>query len=298
MRLSANTNPLFKAFGLEKTIDIFAGAGFDAMDLSAYESEFFTDVHDKEYYVGIKKYAQSKGLVFNQAHAPHGSSFADEEKTAKRFEEIVTSMKNASYLGVEHIIVHPCQHLIYDDEGNPERLFEYNMDFYKRLIPYCEEYGIKVAVENMWQYPGVISHSTCSKPDEFIRYVDELNNDCFVACLDIGHCVLVREKPDDFIRALGNERLKCLHVHDVDGLYDIHAMPYLGIADWDKITKALAEIDYQGDFTYEVRPFAARSEECGYKRKLPEELFADFYKLMSATGRYLIGKIEEMKKEL
>lgn len=298
MRLSANTAHLYNSFGIEKTIDIMAEAGFDAMDLSAFSNEFCTDMYDKNHFLEMRKYAQDKGICFNQAHAPHGSSFTDEAKTRERFNEIVTAMKISSYLGIETIIVHPCQHLIYDDEKNPEKLFEYNMDFYKKLIPYCEEYGIKVALENMWQYPGVISHSTCSKPDEFIRYVDELNNDCFVACLDIGHCVLVREKPDDFIRALGNKRLKCLHVHDVDGFYDIHTMPYLGIADWEKITKALAEIDYQGDFTYEVKPFAARSEECGYKRKLPEELFADFYRLMSATGRYLIGKIQEMKKEL
>ena len=50
------------------------------------------------------------------------------------------------------------------------------MKFYKSLIPYCEEYGIKVAVENMWQYPGMISHSTCSRPEEFIRYIDELDS--------------------------------------------------------------------------------------------------------------------------
>ena len=30
------------------------------------------------------------------------------------------------------------------DEGNPEKLFEYNMEYYKKLVPYCEEYNIKV----------------------------------------------------------------------------------------------------------------------------------------------------------
>lgn len=297
MRLSANTRHLCKAFGLEKTVDIFAESGFDALDFSLYEEKFINGELGREYFVDIRKYAQNKGLVFNQAHAPCGSSFKDEEKTAKRFEEIVTAMKNASYLGVENIIVHPCQHLIYDDEGNAEKLFEYNMDFYKKLIPYCEVYGIKVALENMWQYPGVASHSTCSRPDEFIRYIDELNNDCFTACLDIGHTVLVREKPDDFIRALGNNRLTCLHVHDSDGFYDLHAMPYLGIVDWEKIIKALAEIDYKGDFTFEVVPFAAQCESCGYHRKMPADLYPAFYKMMASTGKYIIKKIDETKKK-
>ena len=73
------------------------------------------------------------------------------------------------------------------------------MKFYRRLLPYCEEYGIKIAVENMWQYPGMISHSTCSRPEEFIQYVDGISSQWAVACLDIGHTVLVREQPDEFI---------------------------------------------------------------------------------------------------
>ena len=86
------------------------------------------------------------------------------------------------------------------------------MEFYRSLIPYCEEYNIKVALENMWQYPRTISHSTCSRPAEFVKYMDELNNPCFVACLDVGHAMLVKEKPDDMIRALGGQRLQALHM--------------------------------------------------------------------------------------
>lgn len=297
MRLSTNIRPLHNAFGFEKAIDIIAQSGFDAMDFSATIEEFYTDAHDNDYYIEIKKYANDKGLVFNQAHAPYATSFKDEEKTKERFNDIVTAMKNASLLGVENIIVHPCQHLIYCDEGNPEKLFEYNMEYYKKLVPYCEEYNIKVALENMYQYPGMISHSTCSQTDEFIRYIDELDNDCFVACLDTGHSLLVREQVDDAIRALGGKRLKCLHVQDADGIYDLHTMPYLGIIDWDKVMKALAQIDYTGDFTYEVTPLASTSESCGYKRKLPIELFPDFYRLMGSTGKFLINKFNEYKKE-
>ena len=62
--------------------------------------------------------------------------------------------------------------------------------------------------------------------------------------------------------------------------------------------KALAQIDYTGDFTYEVVPLASTSESCGYKRKLPIELFPDFYRLMGATGRFLINKFNDYKKTL
>lgn len=283
MKLSTTTGRFHRIFGFEKAIDYLAEAGYDALDFSQFDKEIYSVDYGKEYYTEIKKYAEDKGLFFNQSHAPFGSSFEDEERTQKRFDEIVTAIKRASYLGVKNIIVHPCQHLKYDVEGNPERLFEYNMEFYKKLIPYCEEYGIKVALENMWQHTGMINHSTCSRPEEFIRYVDELNNDCFVACLDIGHAALVREDPDEFIKKLGNKRLQCLHVHDVDGADDSHTLPFFGVVNWEKVMKALAEIDYKGDLTFEADYFM---------NDKPDVLLPECAKLMAKTGKHLIFRYE------
>ncbi len=288
MKLSSTTDHLQKAFGLEKSVEILAAVGYDAIDFSQFDKSIYEADFGKDYYTEIRKLAESKGVYFNQSHAPFASSFQDEEKTEKRFGEIVEAIKRASYLGVESIIVHPCQHLEYAKEGNPERLFEYNMEFYKKLIPYCEEYEIKVAVENMWQYTGYINHSTCSRPDEFIRYIDELNNDCFVACLDIGHAALVREDPDEFIKKLGNKRLKCLHVHDVDGTNDSHTLPYYGKINWEKVMKALAEIDYKGDLTFE--------SDDGFMGGKPEALLPECAMFMAKTGRHLVSLFEGFKK--
>ncbi len=284
MKLSTTTNILNTNFGIKKTIDIISDAGFDAADFSQFESCIYEEIPDKAYYTEIKKYAEDKGIFFNQSHAPYGSSFVDEEQSKIRFDEIVRAIKRASYLGVKNIIVHPCQHLEYDKEGNPERLFEYNMNFYPKLKPYCEEYGIRVALENMWQsVKGMATHSTCSRPDEFIRYLDELNDPCFVACLDIGHSYLAREDTDDFIRRLGNKRLQCLHVHDVDGTHDMHTLPYFGSVNWDKVMSALKEVGYTGDFTFEA--------DCFFIDK-PREIMPEASKYMCKTGRYLISKIE------
>lgn len=283
MRLSTTTGELAKVFGFNKCIDILADAGFDCADFSQFDECVYGADLNKDFFTEWRKYAEDKGVFFNQSHAPFSSSFKDEEKTKKRFNEITEAMKRASYLGVSNIIVHPCQHLSYAQEGNPEILFEYNMDFYSRLIPYCEEYGIRVALENMWQWTGMINHSTCSRPAEFVRYLDELNNDCFVACLDIGHANLVREDLPDFIKALGNKRLKCLHMHDVDGTNDSHTLPYYGVVEWEKVMKALAQIGYEGDLTFEADEFL---------RGKPTELYADCEKLMEKTGKYLISLFE------
>ena len=291
MKLVTTTSRLEGVFGLEKAIDIIAEAGFDGIDFSAHSFEHhYNGEKDKNYYLEIRKYAEDKGIYFQQAHAPFSSSFRDDdEKTKQRFDEIITSMKNASYLGVKHIVVHPCQHLDYHIDGNPEKLFEYNMDFYKKLIPYAEEYDIKIAVENMWQFPRStqIGHSTCSRPDEFIRYLDELNNDSIIGCLDIGHAALVVEDPHTFIRMLGNKRLKCLHTHDININDDSHTLPFFGITNWDLVMKALSDIGYEGELTYEADSFMA---------KLPPELHPGAVKFMETTGRYLISLFDKYKQ--
>ncbi len=284
MKISTQTGVLSGQFAFEKVIDIIAQAGYDAIDFSVFNEEYYTDAHDKSFYIEAKKRAEDKGLYFNQAHAPFASSFENEVQTKKRFEEITVAMKHASYLGVKNIIVHPCQHLNYNSEGNVEKLFEINMDFYRRLIPYAQEYGVKVALENMWQYDmGNIVHSTCSRPDEFIRYFDELNNDAFTCCLDIGHTLLVRELPDLFIRKLGAKRLTCLHVHDVDGINDLHTLPYFGKIDWSRVMCALADIGYTGELTFEAD---------AYLKNIPVDLWADAQGFMAKTGRHLAGVFE------
>jgi len=283
MKLVSRTGYLWKRYGMQKAVDLLIDAGFDALDFTFPDEGHELLPTDKAYYTELRKYVESKGVSFKQAHAPAPSSYIDEAESEKMFDVIVSTMRRASYLGVPNIVVHPCQHLLYVEKGNPEKLFEYNMKFFRRLIPYCEEYGIKIAIENMWQYPGMISHSTCSKPEEFVRYVDELNNDSIGACLDIGHAMLVREMPNDMIHALGNKRILCLHVHDVDGIDDLHTLPYFGITDWDKVMEALADIDYKGEFTYEVEILNGK----------PDALVPQYLKLMEQTGRHLIGIYDE-----
>lgn len=291
MRLSTTTSRPARAFGFENVIDILADAGYDAIDFSFFQKEYYEEIGNDKFFKNLRNYAESKGLVFNQAHAPFASSFEDEDMTKKRFAEITNSMKYASLLGIKNIVVHPCHHMAYCDDGVPEKLFEINMKFYNNLKPYCEEYGIKVALENMWQYigPQKISHSTCSRPAEFIRYMDELNSDCFTACLDIGHTILCCEDPADFIRALGGKRLGALHVHDVDGINDLHTLPYFGICNWDKVLRALAEVGYMGDLTYEAD---------GIYSSKPEEFIPEIEKLGVKIGRSMIEKFEEYKRGL
>jgi len=290
MLLSTPFGSSMRRFGPLKAIDVLSSAGFEALDFSFYMTKYLRENPlSKDDFLNIRAHAEEKGLVFNQAHAPFPTSDADPVKNQQCFEEVVKSMREASYLGAPIIVVHPMQHLTYLDEGNPERLFEMNMAFYNALKPYCEEYNVKIALENMWQHRGKkIMHSVCSRPEEFNRYLDALDREWFVGCLDVGHAFLVCEDVDDFIEKLGTDRLKALHVHDVDGIVDSHTLPYYGNVEWNRVMKALAKIGYTGDFTLEADGFFAGN---------PDELLPSALRHMAETGNYLIQKIEAYQKE-
>ena len=169
-----------------------------------------------------------------------------------------------------------------------EELFHINVEFYKSLIPYCQKFGIKVACENMWQCNNgnnVPSDSTCSRAWEFCKYIDAINSEWIVGCLDIGHVSLMNADIPDFIRMMGNKRLQALHIHDTDFKSDKHTLLFMEKIDYIAICKALSEIDYKGDVTFEVASF--------YKG-IPTQLYAAATKYLSEVGRYLISQIENI----
>jgi len=262
MILSGHMTMTVCRYGYEKGFEMMKTAGFDAMDHSLEGMTSATDVFQvegwREHAENIRKMADAAGILINQTHAPFsfGKKYGDEAA----FREFVVptikrSLEISAILGAKTVVVHPMQHLTYAD--NAETLFELNMAYYRELIPYAKEYGVKIAVENMWQKDprrGCIVHSVCSQPEEFIRYIDTLDSEQIVACLDTGHVGLIarKEEAHDLVRALGHDRLQALHVHDNDYQADHHRLPYFGKINWVEFTKALGEIDYQGDMTYET----------------------------------------------
>lgn len=289
MQLVTTTEKLSEAFGDEECVRILAEAGFDAIDwgffeMSAGKGIWCTDDW-KNHALRLKELGKECGIGFSQAHAPFPSSQGEETADKIIMERILRSMEAAALMGIKNIVVHPKQHLVYAKEK--KQLWQENLEFYRSLIPFCQTFGIRVCAENMWQYDSkrrYIVDSVCSQPEEFCSLLDALDSPWIVGCLDLGHCALVGVEPEDFIRAMGKDRLKALHVHDVDYLHDCHTMPFMKNLNWENITRALAQIGYEGDFTFEADSFYS-----GF----PAPLMKDACRLMERTGRYLIGQIRQ-----
>ncbi len=289
MLLSTQTDVVFSKCGIDDGLKIFAKAGYDALDYSMFgmtNDDHFLNKCDVEAFAReLRAKAEAEGLCFNQAHAPFPCwKNGDEAYNAKMPERLANSIRIAGILGAKAIVVHP---IAYIQRGDAQKAF--NFELYRSLEGVAREYGTKIALENMWGYDsrrGYIIPNVCSEAKELGEYYDELNApDAYTVCLDLGHCGLVGEEPDDAIRILGKERLGALHIHDNDYRNDNHTIPYgYGCRmNWDKITKALGEIDYQGDFTYEADAFLGR---------FAADNVALGVNFMANLGRMLMEKIE------
>lgn len=293
MKLSAETMTLRDRLGGDEgAVQILAEAGFDCIDYSMDNMKrddciWNTDDY-REYAKKLNKLAANLGIHYNQAHAPFEFDWnSQEEVRDKAVPRIIKSLEVASLLGIENIIIHPIHHLVYKD--NKEFLRKENLRYYASFEPYAKKYGVKIALENMFQVDekrGCTVYDVFADFKEFTGTYDTLNKEYYVCCVDVGHVVLSGEEPADMIRALGRERLKALHIHDNDFHADSHTLPYFGRIDWDSTLKALAEINYDGVFTFEIVNFY-RNFETPF---LPKAV-----KFAHDTGRYMINKIESYK---
>lgn len=296
MKLSFTFAALEWRFGYEKSIGLIRDAGFDAFDYSldcmVKDDSPFNGADWREHARRIRTAADAAGLCINQTHAPFSFSVSRlwSNDTAYReiiFPRIRRALEISGIFGADVCVVHPIHHGVY--AGHEEELFRRNKAFYRELLPTALRAGVRIGVENMYQSDprrGYLVDDTCSRAEEFCRYIDTLNHPRIVACLDLGHVGLVahQEEAWDVIRALGHDRLCALHVHDNDYRGDQHQLPYIGKMDWAKITQALGEIDYQGDFTYE--------NGWAFLSGMDEEFLPTALRYMADVGRHLMRCID------
>ncbi len=278
MKISTQTAGLARAFRDEKAVELLCEAGYDSLDFSMFWRNGSTLPIEEEDFLEnaakFKRIADGYNVEFNQTHAPFPSYVeGDDDYNEWMKPLIVKSIEAGGILGAKYVIIHPI-----DLSENQK---EFNMEFYKSLAPHAKKANVKIAIENMFAWSEEkqqLVKNVCSDGPEMCDYIDSLEDDCFVACLDIGHCGIIGESAPEMIRQLGHDRLKSLHIHDNDNVSDLHTLPYLGKIDFAGVMKALRDIDYDGELTLEADTFLAA---------FPDELKIEAVKLMQKTARYL-----------
>jgi len=290
MLLTTQTGYLARKFGDAESIRMLAEAGYDSYDFSCHvcptDGPVYGDNY-KEYAAEIKAVSEKYNISCTQAHSVYPSArYGEDEMNEIRFERIVRNIEFVFLIGGKTIVVHPVKD--YPEECDIKQI---NIDFYNRLLPYCKEFNVKVCLENLFSIDyekGITFAAYTGIAEGFKECLDALDPEWFTACVDIGHCGLVGEQPQRMIRVLGNKYVHALHVHDNDNKTDIHTIPYLSKIDWEEVCKALVDIDYNDEFTYEAD---------GFLKAFPDELLQDGANFMCKVGRNLVKRIEELKAE-
>lgn len=278
-------------FGEEEAIRLLARTGYDCCDWTMYNYAdprgFFGKTDWRKRAAGLKKISQENNIPFAQAHAPFPSNNpANPEKDSKIFEYLLLSLEACSIVECPYIIIHPVD--TYPSAQDPdmrEEAYRMNIDFYGRLIPRAKELGVKIALENMFghspEYKRIVPRGF-STAEEMAKCIDELGGDTMVACLDVGHSVLVNDTMHHMARVLGS-RLQTLHIHSNDGVRDCHTAPLVFPMEWEKFGKALKDINYSGTICLEAD---------GFLDPLPDNMIEIGEKYLCASARYIASLAE------
>lgn len=248
-----------------------------------------------EYFKPHKEAAKKAGITIHQMHMPYpvyvpGAS--NQVNQYLRQEVALKSMEICHFLECKYIVIHGFK--LATILGTEQLEWEETAKFIDSIAPIAKAYGITICIENL--YNGVGGHlieGPCCDALKAVKRIDEMNArygaEVLGFCFDIGHANLIGLDFEDFIKTLGS-RLKVLHIHDNDGIGDLHQIPFTFArtrenqcsTDWDGFIRGLRAIDFDGVLSFETAPVLTA---------FPEELKRDTLGFICRVGKYLQKEI-------
>lgn len=293
----------------EEGFALLKSAGFSCADFSlngyllnssVYRSEL-NDFFDKstreleDFFAPHKRGAGAAGITINQMHMPYPIYVPGADREINEYlraQVAPKSMAVCAYFGCPHIVIHGFKlaHFL----GSEELEWQETERFIDSIAPLAKEMGITICIENL--YEGVGGHlveGPCCNAGKAAERIDRLNErygaEVLGFCFDTGHANIVGIDFESFITRLGN-RLKVLHIHDNDGIADLHQIPFTftrtrenrSSTDWEGFIQGLRNIRFDGVLSFETAPVLTA---------FPEPLKRNALGLIADIGRYFKDKI-------
>jgi len=274
-QIAVQTGGLEELFGIEGAYQKIKEAGFDAVDANIDHLMSGRDIlekripaifqptcSDKETVLAVaewKNAAKKYGLQNYQAHAPFPSlhTFDTQDKEWNKFllEMLRKTILCAAEIECPNLIIHPFFR-DYNHQMEREEEWNVNIESYSKLAATAKENGVTINLENMFTCNnGKVYAAICNDGLLAAKYIDTLNqaagSKVFGFCLDTGHALLVGKDIKQFMTDMG-DRITAFHVHDNDGVNDLHLAPYTGKLDWDRFVEGLKAIGYNKTLSFET----------------------------------------------
>lgn len=240
----------------------------------------------KNFFAPHKEAADTAGIKINQMRMPGLINITDAAK-GKINDLIQTaavkSMEICAFFGCPYIVVHGPGAV-----GGLEADWEWTEKYLDFLAPMAKDLKITMCIENR-----NMEGSRCDA-GKAAAYIDRMNEkygaEVLGFCFDTGHANLSGIDPEDFIMALGG-RMKVLHIHDNDGIRDLHQIPFTfsgdcgnaSPTDWDVFIRGLRKIQFD-----KVLSFETASALSAFPRKMKQ----DVLRFVAQIGSYFVGEIQ------
>ncbi len=249
----------------------------------------------KTFFKPHKDGADKYGITINQMHMPYPMYVpkAKEGFNAFLWENVgIKSLEICHFLNCHNIVVHGIK--LQAICGSEEKEWEKTKELFKFLAPKAKELDITMCMENLYNPLGAhMEEGPGCNVYKAVERIDEINEEYGAEilgfCYDTGHGNLVGLDSYKFITKLG-KRLKVLHMHENDGIADLHQLPFTftrtrdnaSVLDWEGVIKGLRDINFDGVLSFETAPVL----DC-----FPKELKEDVIRLIFATGKYFAEQV-------
>jgi len=170
----------------------------------------------------------------------HGFASADPAARADALEVLRSSLRIASALGADTILVHPGQ---LTPQVRYDAMYANLQQAMRQIAPEAERAGVSVGVENVW-------NKFLLSPLEAKRFVEEIGSPYIGVYFDVGNYV-PWAYPEQWVEILG-ATIKKVHFKDFRRR-EHQFVPLLeGDVDWRAVMRALRAVGYDSDVIQEV----------------------------------------------
>lgn len=276
-----------------KNTELYRGCRNGFFDRSVEELESFFAPH--------KEAAEAAGISIHQMHMPYPIYIPGGDAGLNGYllrQVAVKSMEVCRFLECPYMVVHgfKCAREL----GSEELEWQKTAGFLDVLMPYAEEAGITVCIENLYHaHAGRLVEGPCCDADKAVKRIDAYNQkygaEVLGFCFDAGHANLVGLDFEEFLTTLGH-RLKVLHLHDNDGRADLHQIPYTftrtrensASTDWSGLLRGLKTIGFAGTLSFETAPVLSA---------FPSQLKQEALHLIASIGACWQKELQEEEGE-
>ncbi len=249
MKLATTTGDFNAYTGSQiESLRLIREAGFGYADYSfghdhATRSGVYAEDHEA-YFARVKQASADFGIRLIQAHSPMGTPLNDPD--GRFLADTIRCVDACGAWGIPNLVVHSGYAYGLDRVAT----FAANKEFFMPILERAERYGVNILVEN-FNRMCVEGLWWIDNATDLLGLIESVDHPLFHAVWDAGHANLQEMPQDEELKILGSH-VRALHIQDNCGDTDSHLLPFLGTMNLDAVMRGLAEIGYNGYFTFEV----------------------------------------------